>query len=288
MIPVIMSECLAWFLVSALCYSVVRFYNGQKNYRKYLLVSSLILAFLAMTKVIFGIVITVMVFLSLLFLLIPGMRRSAKKSFLLFFFALLFCLPWLAYTYGLTGKFWYWTNSGGMSMYIMSSPYPGEYGDWKDFSQLQSNPDHAAFMDSLARLAPVPQDEAFAARAVRNIRQHPGKFVVNWTANIGRLLFSYPYSFAPQTVKSYYTILPNMAVVFLILVSLAVFAARFRQMPHVIILLLVLFLVYLSGSSLVCAYRRMFYITIPFWFLFIAFVFGRFVSFRIIGRGDEN
>ena len=42
---------------------------------------------------------------------------------LVYALALVWCLPYLAHTYSLTGRWFYWGSSGGMSLYWMSTPY---------------------------------------------------------------------------------------------------------------------------------------------------------------------
>lgn len=55
--------------------------------------------------------------------------------------ALLICSPYLVYTYALTGKIFYWGNSGGLSLYWMSSPHPQEFGDWHNPQTLSEIPE---------------------------------------------------------------------------------------------------------------------------------------------------
>ena len=38
--------------------------------------------------------------------------------------------PYLFYTYHLTGKHFYWANSGGLGLYWMASPDPNDFGSW--------------------------------------------------------------------------------------------------------------------------------------------------------------
>ncbi len=276
----IYTEILTWFLISLICLLFTRTLKNRIFSWKYILVTAIAISYLALTKVIFGYVILMMIAISSLLLLNSSFRDTAKKSLLIFTFALAFCLPYLAYTYSLTGKIFYWANSGGMSLYTMSTPYPGEFGDWTNSKKLAKNPNHAEFMETTITLPPLERDEAFRKQAIENIKAHPKKYAMNLLANVGRLLFSYPYSDGKQTIGTYFTIIPNMFVVVIIFLSLGIGLRRHKEFPIELVLLLAFILIYLGGSSLVSAYRRMFYITMPFWTVFISYVFTNIISIK--------
>jgi hypothetical protein len=243
--------------------------------------TALAIAYLAMTKVIFGYVILAMIFASAFIFLLPQFRNSAKKSILVFALSMIFCFPWLIYTYNLTGKIFYWTNSGSMSLYTMSTPYSNELGDWWHEDSLSLSPNHKAFMDSISILPPVQKDEAYKNAALNNIKNHPTKYFSNWIANIGRLLFSYPYSNKQQSINTYFTFLPDMFIVVIITLTFSISIIHYKRFPEGMIFLLLFILIYLFGCSLVSAYRRMFYITMPFWFLYFSYFFDKIVSVKI-------
>lgn len=168
-----------------------------------------------------------------------------------------------------------------MSLYTISTPYENELGDWKNFNELQTNPNHKDFMNSISQLKPLDKDDAYKRAAIENIKSYPRKYLFNWIANVGRLLFSYPYSNSEQTLKSYFTIIPNMFVVVFIVLALIIGTFNYKRMNQELIILLLFILIYLFCSSLISAFRRMFYITMPFWFLYIAFVFNNIISIKI-------
>jgi len=239
------------------------------------------MAWLAMTKVIFGYVIPVMLLVSIFLLIIPAFRIPAKRSVLIFLLSFVFCLPWLLYTWRLTDKFFYWTNSGGMSLYTMSTPYANELGNWETIPVLKSNPNRQAFIDSILKLKPLEKDEAYKTAAIENIKKHPGKFFSNWKANVGRLLFNYPFSRARQSIQSFNTIIPNMFVVVLVILTFPFCMVRYKRFSGGMVMIFLFFVIYFFGSSLVSAYPRMFYVTMPFWFLFISYIFGNIISVRL-------
>lgn len=281
-LPLIFTESLTWFLISLVCFLFLKNYKQKSISWKLIILSSFSIAYLAMTKVIFGYVILFMLFVSIFMFLFPVFRPSAKKSTLIFFVSLIFCLPWLLYTYSLTHKLFYWTNSASMSLYTMSSPFANELGDWKSKKELQLNPNHKVFMDSISKLNPLERDEAYKAAAIENIRSHPKKYLSNWLANVGRLFFSYPHSNYEPTIKLYFTLIPNMFVIVFIILIFPISIVHYKKFPEGFFLLFLFVLVYLGGSTLVSAFRRMFYITMPFWFFFFSYVFNNIISIKII------
>jgi len=284
MLPLIFTECLTWFLICIICYLFIKSYIKKEISWKLTFLTSFTLAFLAMTKVIFGYVIVIMLIVSFITLLFSKLRTTAKKSTLIFLISFIFCLPWLYYSYSLTNKLFYWTNSGSMSLYTMSTPFPNELGDWKSKIELKQNPNHKAFMDSIENFNSFERDEAYKNVAIKNIKKHSKKYFSNWLANVGRLLFSYPFSNQynhEQTVKTYWFILPNMFIIVILALILPLSIINLKKFPYSLIYLLIFFTIYLFGSTLVSAYRRMFYVTLPYWFLFISFVLNKIVSIKI-------
>lgn len=281
MLPLILTESLTWFLISLVSFLFIKCYMQKSISWKLIFLTAFSIAYLVMTKVIFGYVILLMLFVSMFMFLLPAFRSSAKKSTLIFLLSFVFCLPWLLYTYSLTNKLFYWTNSGSMSMFMMSTSYANELGDWKNRGELQQNPNHKVFMDSIAKLNSLQRDEAYKTAAIQNIKNHPKKYLSNWIANVGRLFFSYPYSNKEQTIKTYWTIIPNMFVIVIIVLTFVLSILQYKKFPEGLILLFLFILIYLFGSTLISAYRRMFYVTMPFWVFFISYVFNNIISVKI-------
>ena len=57
-------------------------------------------------------------------------KRWALRALAVASIALAVCVPYLYRNYSLTGRVFYWAQSGGLSLYWMSSPMGEEYGDW--------------------------------------------------------------------------------------------------------------------------------------------------------------
>lgn len=280
-IPLILTECLTWFLISLIGYLFLKSWREKVFNWKAIWLCAFSIAFLVMVKVVFGYVVLAMLFISLILFLLPKFRSTAKKFTYIFALSFLLCMPYLAYTYHITNKVFYWTNSGGWSLFNMSAPYPNDWGDWKDNPQMLQNPNYKVFADSVLKLHPMDRDEAYKRKATENIKHYPKKYLVNIVANVGRMFFSYPFTNMEQDVKTYFTIVPNMFVVVFMVIAMALSVVYYKKLPQELIILLLFILIYLAGSTLVSAFRRMFYITMPFWTVFIAYVFTNIVSIKI-------
>ncbi|WP_299284902.1 glycosyltransferase family 39 protein [uncultured Mucilaginibacter sp.] len=285
-IPLVLTECLTWFLISLIGYLFFKIGKEKKLSSKTIWLCAIAIAFLTMTKVVFGYVIIAMLFISLILFLLPKFRSSAKKFTYVFALSFLLCVPYLVYTYSVTHKPFYWTNSGGWSLYNMSAPYPNDWGDWKDNPQMLQNPNYKVFVDSVLKLPPLERDAIYKTKAIENIKHYPKKYMLNCVANLGRMFFSYPFTNMEQDVKTYFTIIPNMFVLVFMVITLGLGIFHYKKLPQEIILLLLFILIYLAGSTLVSAFRRMFYITMPFWTVFIAYVLTNIVSIKFKHNRD--
>ncbi|WP_141110433.1 hypothetical protein [Dyadobacter psychrophilus] len=280
-LPLILTECLAWFLISAVCYLFIAISNQKEVSWKTIILAGFTVAFLAMTKIIFGYVILAMLAVSLASCLVKRYGAYGKKAGYVFAIAMALCIPYLVYTYSLTSKMFFWSDSGSMSLFTMSAPFTGDYGDWKSDYKMLADANYHTFADSVAKLSPLAREAAYKEKAVENIKKHPAKYLSNCLANLGRMLFSYPYTDTKQDLKTFYTIIPNLFVTFLMLASILIGLMRFKVIPQALIILFIFIMIYLAGSILVSAMRRMFYITMPFWTIYFSFIFTRIISIKI-------
>ena len=274
-LPNLMTEVFVIFLVCGFTYHFCKFYHVGEDAKSQLLISSLYLAYLALTKVFFGYVILTGLLLFLILYIIKK-RMNLKNSLLVYLLAIVFCLPYLFYTYSLTGKVFYWANSGGSSLYWMSTPYPDELGDWRSTIEVFGNPsleNHRQFYRELSELPSLQKDDALKKRAMNNIINNPQKYLKNWIANIGRMLFHYPYTYRPPRVKIYYfaNMIPGMFLVVLSVLCIYPSYRGRRLIPYEIYALVIFALIAFAGSSLVSAYSRQFQPLVPVFALWIIF-----------------
>jgi hypothetical protein len=190
--------------------------------------------------------------------------------------AMVVCLPYLAIACSNTGKVFFWSGSGGLSLYWMSNPEDGEYGDWlagtRPWLKRKRAGKHIEFLDSLKDLDGVEKDTVLKRQAVRNIADHPGKFARNWVANLGRLFGDYPFSYKSPTPMTYVKLAFGMPLLVLSVLSLAPAWAKRRRIPFQVVSLFLVGLTYVGGSSLLSAYNRMLLPVLPilaFWLCFV-------------------
>jgi len=280
--PHILSETFTIFFVGSISFLTFRFFSATKQNLKSYFLLAFMLAFLALTKVIFGIVYLIA---GIVFLVLYFIRRNIdyRNSFLLMTLSLIFSLPYLMYTYSLTGRFFYWSNAAGMSMYWMTNPAEGEYGEWYDDSLSSAHLDnsskerllknHGAEYEKIYSLDGVARDDKFKSFAIQHIKQHPGKFFMNWLANISRMFFNYPAGYKSFTIGTAFNMLANIPLLILLLYSYLLTWKKKKEIPFAIKFLLIGSFIYLAGTSILSAYDRMLYILIP--------VFGCWIAYSV-------
>lgn len=234
--PLVLTEILTVFLVSALMLLLTKVFDSPKEEgsKKYIFWAGIIFGYIALTKVVFGYVIVVM-FIGTLLLWISNRKIvNYKKAFLISSIALLTTLPYLIYTYSLTGRILYWSTISGNNLYWMTSPEKDEFGSWMEYplygsdSISNTNVDSGSYSGGILNFknrsyhfqgyedliranhkdnfdeiykykTPMEQDDAYKRIAFKNIKEHPLKYFENWVSNIGRILFNFPYSYKTQT-----------------------------------------------------------------------------------------
>jgi len=282
LVPALYTESFILLLIGGFIFFYCKGYRRSGKYAVFL--SGFFLAYLALTKVFFGFVLMIGLGISLA-LWFWKRTNPWKKTAVVYSVAFFLCLPYLTYTYLLTGRILYWSNSGGLSLYCMSTPFAGESGDWFDDKKFGNNPllakNHQDFFTQISKLPAVDKDEALKKKAIQNIIEHPSKFALNWLANVGRLLFNYPYSYTTQKLSTYAFMLPNMFLIvfFALLVYPAIKA--YRTIPYELFSLLGFVLIAFGGSSLLSAYSRQFLPLTPIVCLWIFFIWSKIVRIEV-------
>ena len=285
------TETFVFLLICGFVYHFARTHQDYRNSRAHLAIASVYLGYLALTKIFYGYVILSGL---VLFLVLYLWKRTPlfKKTFLVYVFGLLLCAPYLIYTYSLTGRIFYWGNAGGISLYWMSSPYPNDLGDWHPVSHVYEKPElavnHRPFFDQVLKLPNIERDDAFKKRAVQNILQHPAKFAKNWIANVGRILFSYPFSYTPQKLSTYFYMLPNTFLVVFLVLSIYPAYRRRSSVPYEIRALLAFATISFAGTSLLSAYNRLFQPLVPIVALWVIFIFLRLLKVELQAEGETR
>jgi 4-amino-4-deoxy-L-arabinose transferase-like glycosyltransferase len=276
MLPILYTEAFTGFLVSSLVYTLVLYHTKGSN--KYLAASGLILGYLTLTKVIFGYVLILCLFTYIGLLLFKRNRAYHRASVKILLIAFAVTLPYLVYTYHVTGKIFYWGNSGGMSLYWMSTPYSNEYGDWKlpelnnnQYPELFKSPEGAAMLKKnhlkeiteILKHNNVEQDVLFKQAAIRNIEAHPLKFTTNYYYNCSRMLFNFPYSYSYQDAAIVGNIIRGSLLLWVSLICLVITCINWQKVVYPVKFALLITGVYLILSGALSAYPRQLDVMVP-------------------------
>jgi 4-amino-4-deoxy-L-arabinose transferase-like glycosyltransferase len=254
---------------ATLCLTLAVFFivRSSRGGRRDHIWAGMALALLALSRVEYGYVLLAALVLSGAWLVVSRRSRPARRSTLAAAVALLLCTPWLAYTYSLTSKPFYWGNAGGLSLYWMSAP--GDRGDWHSGKEVFTIPQLAAdrpLFAELAHLKPLAQDERLQHVAFRNIRRDPGHYLSNVANNLDRLLFNFPYSFTAKSSPFSFTrekagwviyAVPNALLLALLAIALVVAVRTRRQLGAEILPIAVLIALGFTVHVPLAAYARL-------------------------------
>jgi len=223
--------------------------------------------------------------------------KAFRYGFFVMGIAFLINVPYLLYTYNLTGKLFYWGSAGGDSMYWMTTPYEFEYGNWYSFEEIEKdtslmdgrlmivgNPiknNHSEAIQEISKYKGIERDDVLKRMVVENIKTYPGKFIQNCFSNLGRIFFNYPYSYTLQRPGTLLRLPMNGIILILMLYSLIPTIINWRRVQYHLKILLFIFIIYLGGSTVGTAETRMFSIIVPFLLYWIAIMISQTVSFRI-------
>ena len=255
-----------------------------------MIISGLILGFLILTKVVFGYVIVVCIGACLLALMFKKNRVHYIKAIKILVIAFGISIPYLFYTYNITGKVFYWGNSGGMSLYWMSTPYDNEYGDWKlpDLTNKQYptlfksaetvvilKKNHSQEVSAILKHNPIQQDSLFKRAAVVNIKAHPSKFLSNYINNISRMLFNFPYSYSYQDAAIVRNIVIGSSILWTSLIALILTLLNWRKIAFPVKMTLLITTIYLLLSAALSAYPRQLDVVMPVLLFWIGYMIGK-------------
>jgi 4-amino-4-deoxy-L-arabinose transferase-like glycosyltransferase len=293
---VIYTEAFTIFLISLLLFSIVKAFNT--HLKKYLIFSGLILGYIALTKVIFGYVILLLLAGSILLWIRHRNVLNYRKSALIMIIAFTTTIPYLFYTYNLTGRLFYWGNSGGMSLYWMSTTIENEYGNWNNETFTANHIDsdaagtttclklnHQKEIDEVKKHKGVQKDDAYKKIAINNIITNPTKYLKNIISNISNMLFGFPnaYTYQRPLLKIWYFSILYTLILFSLLPTLI----NWRKLSFSIRFLFIFTFIYLGGSSLVSVSSRQFIIIVPVLLIWIVYIIDQSITFKInFRKGD--
>lgn len=304
-------EVFATSLIPLFLFYIINAFTSDtsKKAGNYLIFAGLTFGYLALTKPIFGYVLTLMLVFTLLLWITNKKSLNYKKTAILLVIGFLTTVPYLVYTYNLTGKIFYWSSFGGNNLYWMSTPYENEYGEYykypfapladripgsekllkqnhdKDFENLLKNPEvrkanllNGKIQDDLSN--GTVQDDLLKKIAYQNIKSHPIKFLENCLSNAGRIIFNYPGSYILQKPSTLRRLPVNGTLIVLCLFCFVSTLLNWKRVMFPIRLLLFFSFLYFGGSLLGSAGSRMFTLIVPILLFWIAYISQRTIKIK--------
>lgn len=287
----ILTEGISFFLISAALYYFLKLYKQDKWIYK--IITGAILGYLVLTKVFFFYVLLLCLIILVFIYIATKFKGSQLRFIIVILIALLITVPYLIYTYSITGKLLYLADSGGSSLYCMSTPYENEYGDWFP-TKLSNTPEketisttpkantlyknHSKFLDSILHFNGLQQDELLKNKALANIKHHRLKYVKNIFYNFGRMAFRYP--FTNRDVKPMFLLVNiiQFAIIFLPFIMSLVIAC-FIKIEKELLYPIMFFIVYSGGTLLLSAESRFIFPLYPIMFFLIGSILIKRLNF---------
>jgi len=314
-IPYAISEVFASSLIPLFIFCITFAFNNvsKKIVNRYIIAAGFTFGYLALTKPIFGYVMLAMILGTLVLAIMDRKSVNYKRILIILLIAFGVTTPWLAYTYHMTGRIFYWSSFGGNNLYWMSSPYENEYGDWhshifddinepaeglipgsakliesihgKDFEKIFDSPEARKLYVKDGKIHGKPytgliQDDVLKRIAYENIKSHPFKFIQNCLSNAGRMIFNYPTSYTLQKPSTLKRLPINGILLVLSAFCFIMTIAYWRKTLFSIRFLLFFGLIYFGGSILGSAEPRMFTVIVPILLFWIAYILQRTVKIK--------
>ena len=311
-ISYILPEVFASSLVPLIMFAIIKVFksDNEKQSRRYMLFAGLASGYLALTKPVFGYVLIFMIIGTLLLWIVNNANVNLKKSIVVLIIAFIITIPWLAYTYNMTGKILYWSSFGGNNLYWMSSPYENESGSYtnypfdsindkyllpgsaehiklnheEDFKQILENKEAQKLFIKNGEVIGSPytgviQDTILKRIAFENIKSHPFKFILNCFSNAGRIFFNYPADYTPQKPSTLLRLPVNGTLLVFAAFCFVITLIKWKRILFPIRFLLFFGLLYFGGSLLGSAGSRMACLLVPILLIWIAYIISK--SLRI-------
>ncbi len=279
------AEPLALLLISGFLFLTVKYLNDRSLKAGWAIGAGLLLGLIAMTKIIFGYVIFSLVVFAGIFWLVKR-NWVTSRILLITVIGLLGTLPYLLYTYQLTGRTFYWGTNGGEQLYWMTSRNEHEFGNWINPYRIANGefpdlaPEHLPVVERASQLSPMASNDYYLSQAKANIAAQPKDYLLNVMTNGLRLFFGYPYSYQYHTMGVYAYLFFNGPLLLLLLVSFIAGYYNWRRIPPEVYFFAGISFIYLGGTLLVAAVPRYLIPVVPILGYGVAVICARFVRIR--------
>jgi len=290
-LPIIYTETFTVFLISLISFSILKTFEFPTG-KKYTYLSAFLIGYLALTKPIFGYVLTFILIISIILVLIYRKNQNYQRTLFISLLALIITSPYLIYNYRLTNKLFYWGSNGGNNLYWMTTPFEGEYGNWIEYpiipkknrvekSEIAIKKNHEKELDEIYKLPTLSRDSLFRTIATANIKAHPKKFLLNCISNISRMLFNFPYSYKLEKPGTLLRLPFNGFIIVLLFFSIIPGIINWNKISFAVKFLLLFSLIYLGGSIFGSAETRMFTMIVPILLIWIAYFLKRCIKIEL-------
>lgn len=297
-LPLVMTEFPSIFFACSIIYYLLKPEKKNKDW----LILAFLFAFSAMIKIVFGYIITFSIFFFGAYYFFIQRNSFFLKTTRMLALALLLCTPWLLFTYGKTGRIFFWATSGGVNLYWISDPVPHEYGEYMDteFTSAIGVPEskigfEQSHGEEIRRIVNnysyLEQYDEFKRIALENMKRYPRAYLRNVICNIGRFFFNYPFSYYKQRPSTLINIMINGPLVTFLIIASCILLFQFKKTPPAILVIIIVSYFYMAiNFSLSIAIRMMFTLFPLFlaWFTYIANDIWRKYSFFKENAGPEN
>lgn len=241
----LLTESFSIFLICGFCFFAVQY--SRKKHILTLLHAGLFGGILILTKLAFAYVIMAGLFIAILWAVMRD--KEIWRLAAICGFSLLFCTPYLFYTWSLTHRFLYWGNAGGSLLYWITDPCPNHLGDWHSETVVFSDvryASHKPLFENLKSLNYVQQDDLLKREALQSLKTYPKKFLYNCISNAGRLWLNYPFTYKEQRPHTLFYMVPNAILLGGLVFCIYPLTRALRQINKEIIALILFMVIYLT------------------------------------------
>jgi 4-amino-4-deoxy-L-arabinose transferase-like glycosyltransferase len=259
-----------FFVLGALCLWVRA--SARDRPAGLLIGTGVLLGCLTLLRPEYGYVLTAGLIAGLMLALLRSRRPAASRIIAVCAAGLVVCLPWLAYTHSKTGKWYYWSNAGGLSLYWMASLDSHDLGDPHTYAAVFSDGDLSSsrsYFEHLVTLSPVDQNVSLERTAKHQIIHHPLRYVRNVAANLSRMVVDFPFTYTFSLLHVLFYMLAN-GVLLIFLIRSFRYVKRWRRFSAVALAPLIFAALSFVAHVPVASYPRYWFPIVPIliWFGF--------------------
>ncbi|MEM7283123.1 MAG: glycosyltransferase family 39 protein [Pseudomonadota bacterium] len=283
------SEPLAIALTCGFMYFLARYLKNPRHSWKLGVLAGVSLGLLILTKVVVAYAVVACVFAVGVLTIFVRYVQALRLLAVLVLGAII-CLPYLSYTYSVTGKPFVLGTIGGELLYWRSTPFEEEKGNWIDTRQLLQERDagepsdiyrrHEAVLLEIEKLSYLEQDERFKELAMQNMIEHPTAYLRKTVASLSRLFLNTPSTNVDQGIRNilYW---PNIVLGLGFLLCSLVCLLKIRLVPLEVLFSFVFAGILIAGLTLLSGRIRHLAPILPFMVFVQAYVWHHFLELRL-------